>query len=146
MRKFASTLIKPNVFECDIDRVQTAMPDYYLPSAPGVLIAGPAVLHAIGDFPGAATPSGWTRGASGLSKPRNGGTGTLWVQRCGKFWMVERSPLAAPTDYDDTLVFGFVLMPIWTRTMVSAMRLAEYCDPIPQSPVAGCWVRTFDQP
>jgi hypothetical protein len=50
MSKLASTLIKPNVFECDIDRVQTVMPDYYLPSAPGVLIAGPACSMQLATF------------------------------------------------------------------------------------------------
>jgi hypothetical protein len=70
--------------------------------------------------------------------------GTLWVQPCGKFWIVERSPLSDPTDWDETLIFAFVLMPIWTRTMTAAMRLAEYCDPIVQSPIAGYWARTFD--
>jgi hypothetical protein len=135
-----------NLFECDIDRDQTEMPDHYLSSAPGVLIAGPAILNAIGDLPGAPAPGGWKLGTAGLSKPRRTGAGTLRVYRCGRFWIVERSPLKTPTDWDETLVFAFVLMPIWTRTPASAMRLAEHCDPVAQSPVAGYWARTLDCP
>jgi hypothetical protein len=36
----------PDLFERDVDRNQTEMPDYYLPTAPGVLIAGVGILHA----------------------------------------------------------------------------------------------------
>jgi hypothetical protein len=144
MSKLALNSNASNVFECDIDRDQTGMPDYYLPLAPGALIAGSTILHAIGEIPGASAPIGWNRGAAGLSKPTRNGEGTLWVQQCGKFWIVERSPLSTPTDWNETLVFAFVLMPIWTRTMAPAMRLAEYCDPIAQPPIAGYWTRTFD--
>ena len=138
MRKMALKNTAPNLFECDIDRSQTEMPDYYLPTAPGVLIAGPDMLHAAGDVPGTPDPAGWTRGASGLMKPSRDGSRRLWVQPCGRFWIIERSALDVRA-HDEALVFAFVLLPIWTRTCNSAMRLAEFCDPTPLTPVAGYW-------
>ena len=140
MTKLALKNTAPVLFECDVDRSQTRMPDYYLPTSPGVLIAGSDMLHAAGDYPGAPPPTGWTRGASGLMRPSRDGRRVLWVQRCGRYWILERSPVEVRARHE-TLVFAFVLVPIWTWTMTSAMRLAEYCDPIPQSPVAGYWAR-----
>jgi len=140
MKKLALNNTGPALFECDIDRILTEMPDYYLPAAPGVLVAGADMLYAAGDFPGAPAPAGWARRASGWMKPSRDNSRTLWVQPCGRYWIIERSPVDV-SAHDETLVFAFVLLPIWTRTMASAMRLAEHCDPIPQSPVAGYWAR-----
>jgi hypothetical protein len=77
MKQLALKSTAPNLFECDVDRSQTEMPDYYLPTAPGVLIAGADMLRAAGDFPGALFPTGWTRRASGLMKPSRDGKRTL---------------------------------------------------------------------
>ena len=44
------------------------------------------------------------------------------------------------SDYNtEALVFPFGPAPIFTREYQAAMRLAEYCYPIPRPPVAGCW-------
>ena len=137
MSKPALKPIAPNLFDT-VDRDQTEMPDFYLPAAPEVLIASPDMLRAAGDVPGASDPAGWTHGASGLMKPSRDGRSVLWVQRCGRYWIIERSELDDHGS-DETLVFAFVLMPIWTRTCNSAMRLAEHCDPIPRAPLAGYW-------
>jgi hypothetical protein len=40
MMELYSDRTAPRLFECDLDRSQTKMPDDYLPEAPGVLIAG----------------------------------------------------------------------------------------------------------
>ena len=130
----------PRLFECDVDRGQTEMPDYYLPAAPGVLIAGEDMLRAAGHRPGANQPPGWSCKLSGFVKTSRDGNSALWVQQCGEFWIIERSiRLDGGHTQDQTLVFAFELLPSWARTPEAAMRLAEYCDPIPQSPVAGCW-------
>ena len=42
---------------------------------------------------------------------------------------------------EEALVCAFSWMPIWARTREAAMRLAEYCDPLPRAAVAACWVR-----
>jgi hypothetical protein len=63
--------------------------------------------------------------------------------QCGKFWLIERSlDLNSGRCREiEALVFAFELLPIWTHTYQEAMRLAEYCDPIPREPVAGKWVK-----
>lgn len=137
----------PRLFECNLDRSQTKMPDDYLPEASGVLIVGEEMLCAAAYAPRSYRPHGWTQG--------NAGTGTflrryspnsdhkLWVRKCGKFWIIERS-----IDWDaglrreiEALVFASGLRPICTRTRNAALYLAEYCDPTPCSPVGGQWVR-----
>jgi hypothetical protein len=80
----------PPLFE-NVDRAQTEMPDWYLPSADGVLIAGEDVLRAAGHRPGASRLTGWSRATSGFKKAARDGTTVLWVQQCGKFWIIERS-------------------------------------------------------
>jgi hypothetical protein len=133
------TKTQTTLFDAILDRSQTDIPDHYLPSATAVLIAGSTMLQAIGYSPGSPSPIGWTRGADGLYKRSRAGDRTLWVQRCGDLWIVERT---APTlvGADEALVCAFSDNPIWTRTMVSAMLLAEHCDPVPQAPIAGRWV------
>jgi hypothetical protein len=74
-----------------LDRVQTEMPECYLPSAPGVLIAGPQMLQAAGPARSAGSLAGWSRGVTGSKKTARDGKTVLWVQRCGKYWIIERS-------------------------------------------------------
>jgi hypothetical protein len=89
---------------------------------------------------GVSSPAHWSRGTSGFKKIARDGKAVLWVQRCGEFWIIERS-LRVDADLvkDETLVFAFGPRPIWTRTLEEAMWLAEYCDPMPRPPVAGYW-------
>jgi hypothetical protein len=114
------------------------MPDHYLPAALGVLIAGEDMLREAGHVPGSSRPRGWSRGATGFKKLARDGMAVLWVQQCGQFWIIERSlRLDCGYMHDETLVFAFAPRPIWTHTRQEAMRLSEYCDPIPPALVAG---------
>jgi len=140
MDKLALKDAAPRLFDEVLDRAQTEMPDWYLPSAEGVLIAGEDILGAAGHRPGSPDPAGWSHGASGFRKLARDGKTVLWVQRCGQFWIIERSlRLGRGDTRGETLVFAFGARPIWTRTRAAAMRLAEFCDPIPPAPVAGYW-------
>jgi hypothetical protein len=60
------------------------------------------------------------------------------VRACGDFWTVERLHVGDGPDY--ALVCVFSARPIWAHRRQAAMRLADYCDPMPQPPVAGRWV------
>ena len=75
------------------------------------------------------------------------GNYVLRAKRLGKFWAPERSIKITSGRYTyrsiEALVFAFGEIPIWTRTHQAAMRLAEHCDPIPASPVAGFWRPMF---
>ena len=130
----------PRLFDGIIDRAQTEMPNWYLPSADGALIAGEDMLDAVGHRSGVRHPAGWSRGISGFKKTARDGTTVLWVQQCGNFWIIERS-LLLHGGYmkDETLVFVSGSRPIWTRTRQAAMQLAEHCDPMPRAPVTGYW-------
>jgi hypothetical protein len=132
------TKTQTTLFDAILDRSQTDIPDHYLPSATAVLIAGSIILRAIGYLPSGPSPAGWTRGADGLYRRSRAGDRTLWVQRCGDLWIVERTA-PSTVEPDEALVCAFSGNPIWTRTMVSAMRLAEHCDPLPLTAVAARW-------
>jgi hypothetical protein len=156
-----SDAVAPEIFECDLDRDQAGMPDYFVPEAPGALLAGKDMLIAAGDIPGAPEPKGWTPGVplmpelngrrawetADFEKPSADGERMLRIKRLGKFWMPERSIRVKCGRYNyrevQALVFAFGSAPIWTRTPRAAMRLAAHCDPIPNTPVAGFWRPMF---
>ena len=71
------------LFDQVLDRTQTEMPEWYLRSAQGVLIAAPDILSTSG--PGTFYAAAWSRGASGLKKASRDGKSVLWVQQCGSF-------------------------------------------------------------
>ena len=137
----------PRLFDGIIDRAQTEMPNWYLPSADGALIAGEAMLDAVGHRSGVRHPAGWSRGISGFKKTARDGTTVLWVQQCGNFWIIERS-LRLEGGYmkDETLTSVSSSRPIWTRTREAAMRLAEYCDPMPAAAEAARWADVGNVP
>jgi hypothetical protein len=151
----------PKVFECDLDRDQAGIPPPYMLKASGVLLAGRDMLIAIGDVPGAPETHGWVAtvpaipenadfqlsGTANYEKPSRDGNRVLRAKRFGKFWAPERSTKITwgrlVVRRIDALVFAFGEVPIWTRTPQAAMRLAEHCDPMPDTPVAGFWLPMF---
>jgi hypothetical protein len=122
-----------------VERGETEMPADYLPEAPGVMFAGEAMLSAAGYIPGSNRPRRWCRIGPGNYK-KYVGKHTLMVRQCGgprsEHWTIER----LDEDYNtEALVFPFGHAPIFARSFQAAMRLAEYCYPIPRPPVAACW-------
>jgi hypothetical protein len=140
--KWADDLPPTSVlFEAIIDRDQAKMPSWYLPAAPGALIAGGTILSATGYRPGSHRPCGWRKddyvnfSRWSVDKRR-----LLRVKMCGDFWVLLRNEFdETPGPYRQTLICAFSRRPIWTRTPQAAMWLAEHCDPILQAPVAGHW-------
>jgi len=153
--------VAPVVFECDLDRDQAGIPSPYMLSVSGVLLAGKDMLIAAGDVSGASEPVGWVATVPAIpegycfalcrtadfEKPSRDGNYVLRAKRFGKFWAPERSIKITSGRYTyrsiEALVFAFGEIPIWTRTRQAAMRLAEHCDPIPATPVAGFWRPMF---
>jgi hypothetical protein len=147
----------PSLFECLMDRDQTEMPEYYLPEAQGVVIAGEAMLRAAGYRPGSYRPRlfgkpVWYQEKRHVFRRLTYDEGrVLQVRGCGDFWVVERfyqgdtRPDGLGYAYNiSALVCAFSGRPIWTRKCQAAMRLADYCDPTPQPPVAGFWKKAWD--
>jgi hypothetical protein len=140
MSKIAVNNATAHLFDKVLDRAQTEMPEWYLRSVREVLIAARDVLATSRHRPGAFHAGGWSRGASGFKRASRDGKSVLWVQQCGKFWIIERSiHLDSVYTQDEALISSFGARPIWTRTRQAAMELAEYCDPLPRDPVAGFW-------
>jgi hypothetical protein len=146
--------------ERNLDRNQAGIPPPYMPKVSRVLLAGGDILLAIGMAPGAPEPDGWIPAVPGIpegegfrvcgtadfEKPSRDGTRILRAKRFGKFWAPERSTKITSGGYKyrlvETLVFAEGI-PIWTRTPAAAMQLAEHCDPIPVTRVAGFWLPMF---
>ena len=124
-----------------LDRDAIEMPADYLPAAPGVMFAGKDVLSAAGYAPGSNRPRGWHRHLPGdYRKPV--GEHVLVVRQSGNArserWTIERVELCADKGLE-ALVCPVRRAPIWARSYQAAMRVAEYCDPVPRAPVLACW-------
>ena len=124
-----------------LDRGAIEMPADYLPDAPGVMFAGEEVFSAAGYVRGSNRPRGWHQHLPGdYRKPF--GEHVLVVRQCGNArsqrWTVERVEPRADKGLE-ALVSSGEKVPIWARTYQAAMRLAEYCYPIPRPPVFATW-------
>jgi hypothetical protein len=132
-------LNNPHLFEF-VERGETEIPADYLPEAPGVIFAGKDMLTAAGYIPGSNRPRGWRLLCPG-NYLKKVGRHVLMVRQCGgarsEHWSVER----LNEEYDtEALVCPFSHSPIFVRKYYqAAMRLAEYCYPIPSAPVCGVW-------
>jgi hypothetical protein len=130
-----------------IGRDKTALPDDYLPDAPGALIADEGMLRAAGYVRGSYRPRGWDRVKPGVFEKSYGGS-IFRVRQCGnarsEHWVIERlhRSTVGERNYEiiEALVFAFQHSPIWASSYQAAMRLAEYCHPIPRPPVGGFWI------
>jgi len=135
-----------------LDRDQAKMPNYYLPEAPGVAIAGDSLLRAVGYDCGSRRPRGWVESNAGVFRYYSTPGDKMILQvREGdaKFWVVERFRVNDWLDPSGrvpgvniyTLVYAPSGRPIWAPTHQAAMHLAQYCHPTFRSPVAGRWVQ-----
>ena len=122
-----------------IDRDTAKLPDWFVPFALGVFVAGDALLRTAGHRDGMRRPRGW-RKAIGIDAdgvyvrhvdpvdPYN--SRWLLVREClvQGLWMVERwTGRRRHGDADDILVHEFGSTPIFTRSCPAAMRLAMHC-------------------
>ncbi len=131
-----------------IDRDKTDLPGDYLPDAPGVLIANEGMLRAAGYVSGSYRPRGWDRVKTAAFRKAADHGDRLQVRPCGNAqsarWVIERLHRwwIGGKEYEiiEALVFGFPHSPIWANNYQAAMRLAEYCYPVPRPPVPGGWV------
>ena len=131
---------EPQLFEF-LERGAIVIPPNYLPDAPGVMFAGEEVLSAAGYIPGSNRPPGWRPYLPGdYRKPV--GNYVLVVRQSGnsqcKRWTIERVNSSADRGLE-ALVFTDRRAPIWASTYQAAMRVAEYCHPIPRPPVFATW-------
>ncbi len=153
----------PPAFDTWLDRDQAKIPSYYLPEAPGVAIAGNAILRAIGYRPGSKRPSDWFKhnpgvfrylkrftNAAGMVRYRAHDDGViLQVRQCGKLWVIERFRSRDWAGRPGLNIYALVCTKtgrlIWAPTYQAAMRLANHCHPTPQSPIVGQWAQVYER-
>jgi len=142
MSELYSSENAPPLFDEILDRKQLDLPDWYLRSAEGAVIAGDHMLTAAGYRKGSYRPRGWRQiDRFSFTRVSNDGKRRLCVRLCGRYWTIERTePRDGPLMNDYALVCAFSRRLVWARTRQAAMRLADYCDPNPLPPVAASWV------
>jgi len=163
LRSVDSSGTAPPAFDTWLDRDQTEMPSDYLPEAPGVAIAGDAILRAIGYRPGSKRPSDWFKHNpgvfrylkrfktnSGMLRYRAHDDGVIFqVRQCGKLWVIERFRSGDWAGRSGLNIYALVCTktgrPIWAPTYQAAMRLANHCHPTPQSPIVGHWAQMYER-
>jgi hypothetical protein len=120
----------PRPIEQVIGRDEAGLPDWFVPLARGVAIAGDRLLHVAGNDRGVRRPLGWRKTKPGYFKKEIGWDNFLLVRDCVKsgLWTVERLGPWRQSQVDEVLVFTFGWTPIFTRTYQAAMRLAMHCQ------------------
>jgi hypothetical protein len=113
-----------------IDRSEINLPDWFVPLARGVAIAGDRLLHLAGHEHGLYRPRGWWEKSPHYFLKNIDWASSLLVRDCVKsgLWTVERLGPRRQSEVDDVLVYTFGWTPIVTRTYQAAMRLAMHCQ------------------
>ena len=121
------------VIEEVVDRCETALPEFFMPMARGVVIASDMLLRLAGYHPACHQLAGWhaVQPNETYRKSLPGST-DLSVHRWGNLWVVGRERMGLVCE---CLVLSLGT-PICTRAPEAAMALAEYCN---ISPI-GRWV------
>jgi len=143
MSEFYPDEVAPQIFEHFIARAKAGLPEDYLSSAKGVVVAGPDLFRGLSGVSGSDYSPGRVPSYGGAVFERDlpEENGCLRVNQLGEFWYVQRIIVGQYNREEfQALVVAFENVPICTHTSDEAMRLAEHCHPVPRSPMAGCWV------
>jgi hypothetical protein len=116
-------------------RHTTDLPRWFLSTYNTVGIASDEFLQEA-DYQAGVQPEGWQSDRSGVFWKPVGSWDTLLVRACGDLWTIERK-----RAYEETLFSGGRI--ICARNRDAAMRLAEYCHPLPDGLCVGLqWIET----
>lgn len=127
----------PQKFYCYVDRYAARVPHFFLPEAPGVLVAGADLLGA--ELPlWLDYPVGWTLVDVNRGKSHDGKLEIAMLG--GEYWFIGRN---ADRDLriSETVVEAFGKVPICARTCRDAMMLAEHCHPEIRLAIGAAWVK-----
>jgi hypothetical protein len=119
-----------------IDRRAAKLPDFFLPFAAGVIVAGDDLMRA------AELSHGPHRKLNWRLMDNNWGTsadGDLEVAKLGDYWFIARK--GDDLRASETLVEAFGRVPVGTTRCRDAMLLAEYCSPKVGRLFPGHWMK-----
>jgi hypothetical protein len=113
---------QPNLVEQHVERSAAGLPNWFVNWATVVGVASSEFLRAANYDPG-SRPPGWQSDRPGVFWKPVGSWASLLVRQCREFWTIERERCRG-----ETLFAGEI---ICARTREAAMRLSEFCYPLP---------------
>ena len=116
----------PSLIEEVISREAACLPDWFVPSARGVVVASAELLSQVGHRNGKHRPRGWLETSPDYFLYPLTCESSLLVRECENtnLWTIERLNSTRSYEVDEVLAFKFGWTPIFTRSYQSAMRLA----------------------
>jgi hypothetical protein len=126
---------EPQLYRC-VDRDEARLPDFFLPEAIGVIVAGPEFIRAIELPLWSDYPVGWSMVDEVRGRSHDG---KLEVAKLGEYWFIGRR--GKDHEVSETVVESFGAVPICTRTPPDAMLLAEQCHPEVHLPIGAHWAK-----
>ena len=112
-----------------IERKAAKLGNRYVEWSPGIVIASDYLLRVAQQ--NSRQPLDWHRSSQHDGFETT--SGSLVVRKRGEFWAIEQ--------HDRVLVFIYGSMPVCTRTPEAAIKLAEYCYPMPRNAPSGLrWI------
>jgi len=129
----------PELYRC-VDRAEASLPDFFLPQAPGVIVASADFLRATKPSLSPDHGTGWSMVDVNRWQSHDS---ALEVAKLGEYWFIGRRELYGKIT--DTIVEAFGRAPICTRSSSDAIIVAERCHPEVHLPIGAKWVR-FERP
>jgi hypothetical protein len=119
-----------------VDRDEAKLPDFFLPRANGVVVAGMDLMRAAELSHGPDRKLDWRMMDANWAQSLHG---DLEVAKFGNHWFIGRK--GRDLIISETLVEAFGKIPVCTPTSRDAMLLAEYCHPEVGWPLPGHWMK-----
>jgi len=116
--------VDPKANERFLDREETALPDFYLPTAKGAVLAGEDLPGAYSYSLAADDKYTWVQTSDGRAFQRwTESEELLEVFKRGDHWFINLGDGPFPEEKFQALVFAFDRLPICTRSAAQAMQL-----------------------
>lgn len=119
-----------------VDRDEAKLPDFFLPRANAVVVAGMGLMRVAELSHGPHRKLDWRMMDANWAQSLHG---DLEVAKLGDYWFIGRK--GRDVRISETIVEAFGQIPICTHTCRDAMLLAEYCRPKVGWPLSGHWMK-----
>ena len=119
-----------------VDRDEAKLPDFFLPRADGVVVAGMHLMRVAELSHGPYRKLDWRMMDANWAQSLHGDLG---VAKLGDHWFIGRK--GCDVRISEILVEAFGERPVCTPSCRDAMLLAEYCHPKVGRPLPGFWMK-----